>query len=178
MIQASNPIVPSIIPIQEHRKDYVTDQGRLARACRLLVGVEFVDRVRGRIKRNAVLDTGAPFSVIPFSLWNGQNLSWMPLGSQMLTLQGQSDPDALKWLGVSCEFGITQFSLLDESKRASRSLQVVGKFVQSPLPPQFEKLVILGYNFLLDNDLTMRVEPASRTTVGSLANVVGFVTIA
>lgn len=165
------------IPIQEKRKDYMTDQGRLARACRLVVGIEFFNRVHGPIQRDAVLDTGAAFSVIPFSLWNGQNLSWTPLGSQMLTLQGQPDPDALNWLGVSCEFGVTNIALVDETSRASRSLRVLGKFVRSPLPPRFEKDVILGYGFLRDNALAVTLKLASRVSVGNLANVVGFLTL-
>jgi hypothetical protein len=173
---ADGNVLPNI-PIQEERKDCMTDQGRLARACRLVVGIEFFNRVHGPRRRHAILDTGAPFSVIPFSLWNGQNLSWTPLGSQMLTFQGQPDPDALKWLGVSCEFGVTHFALVDETNRASRSLRVVGKFVRSPLPARFEKDVILGYNFLMDNRLTLTLNPASRVTLGKLANVVGSLNI-
>ena len=135
--------------------------------------MELFDRLRGRIRRDAILDTGAPFSVFPFSLWNGQNLSWTPLGSQILTMQGQPVPDALKWLGISCDLGVTQITLVDETNRPTRALHAIAKFVHAPLPSRFEKDVILGYNFLLDNALTLTVEPASRAGVGNLANVVG-----
>ncbi|MGH7226179.1 MAG: hypothetical protein ACRELF_23435, partial [Gemmataceae bacterium] len=101
----------------------MTDQGRLARACRLLVEMELFDRMRGWFRQDAILDTGAPFSIVPFSLWNGRNLSWTPLGSQLFTSQGRPDPDALKWLGVSCELGVTHIALVDETNRASRSLR-------------------------------------------------------
>jgi hypothetical protein len=37
--------------------------------------------------------------------------------------------------------------------------------------------VLLGNGFLLDNPVTMTVNPASRATVGNLANVVGSLTI-
>ena len=95
----------------------------------------------------------------------------------MLTLRGQPDPDALKWLGVSCEFGVTQIALVDETNQPSRSLRVVGKFVRSPLPAQSERVVILGYNFLMDNSITLAVNPASRATIGNIANIVGFLTL-
>ena len=155
----------------------MTDQGRLARACRLLVEGEFFDRVRGRFRHIAILDTGAPFSVFPFSFWNKRNLSWTPLGSQLLTAQGQSVPDALKWLGLSCDLGVIPIALVDETNRPTRALHVIAKFVHAPLPSRFEKDVILGYNFLLDNALTLTVEPASRAGVGNLANVVGSLTL-
>jgi hypothetical protein len=95
----------------------------------------------------------------------------------MRTLQGQPDPDALKWLGVSCEFGVTYLALVDEMNRASRSLRVLAKFVRAPLPARFEKNVILGYQILMDNALTATIEPASRATVANIANVVGFLTV-
>ncbi len=155
----------------------MTDQGRLARACRLVVKMELFDRVRGRFTQDAILDTGAPFSVFPFSLWNGNNLSWTPLGSQMLTLQGQADPEALKWLGLSCELGVIQIALLDETNQHTRPLRAIAKFPLSAPPGRFKQDIILGYNFLMDNPITLAVNPASRTTVGNLANVVGFLTV-
>lgn len=151
----------------------MTDQGRLARACRLLVKVELFDRAKGRFNLDAILDTGAPFSVFPFSVWNKNNLSWNPLGSQMFTLQGQLDPDAMKWLGISCELAFTQIALVDEAGRSSRSFRVIAKFVQTPLPVRFESDILLGYHFLMDNRLTLTLNPAVRTTAGKLANVVG-----
>ena len=151
----------------------MTDQGRLARACRLLVRIELFDRVYGRFQQDAILDTGAPFSLFPFFVWNSQNLNWTPLGSQLLTAQGQSVPDALKWLGISCDLGVTQITLVDETNRPTRFLRTIAKFPRAPLPVRFEKATILGYGFLLDNALTLTVEPASRASVGNLANVVG-----
>jgi len=169
-------VLPNI-PIREQRKDFMTDQGRLARACRLLVQIDLFDRVRGHITRDAILDTGAPFSVFPLSVWNGNNLSWTPLGSQILTPQGQLDPDALKWLGIACELGVIQVALLDELLQPTRSLRAIAKFPQSALPARFERKVILGYHFLMDNPITLTVNPASPATVGKLANVVGFLTV-
>ncbi len=165
------------IPIREQRKDFMTDQGRLARACRLVVQMELFDRVHGRFRADAILDTGAPFSVFPYYFWNGQNLSWIPLGSQMLTASGQPDLDTLKWLGVPCELGVIQIALLDERLQATRSLRAIAKFPQFALPMRFEKKIVLGYNFLTENAITLNLTPASRGTVGNLANVVGFLTV-
>ena len=38
---------------------------------------------------SCIVDTGAPFSVLPFSLWQSYNVQWNPLGQQ-LTRQGQT----------------------------------------------------------------------------------------
>ncbi|HWG41577.1 MAG TPA: hypothetical protein VN688_02245 [Gemmataceae bacterium] len=155
----------------------MTNQGRLARACRLVVKVELFDRVKGRFSQEAILDTGAPFSVFPYTVWNINNLSWTPLGSQLLTPQGQVDPEATKWLGVSCELGVIQIALLDETLQRTRSLRAIAKFPLSAPPGRFKQDIILGYHFLMDNTITLTVNPASRATAGNLANVVGFLTI-
>jgi hypothetical protein len=169
--------VASIVPIREHRKNYTTDQGRLAQACRLLVQMELFDCVCGRFQRDAILDTGAPFSVFPFSRWNGSHLSWTPLGSQMFTPQGQPAPGAPKWLGISCQLRVTQIALVDEMNRSTRSLQVIAKFVRAPLSTRFEKIVILGYSFLMGNSMILTVNPASRASVGNIPNIVGSLTV-
>jgi hypothetical protein len=169
-------VLPNI-PIQEQRKDYMTDQGRLARARRLVVQMELFDRVRGRFRQTGIIDTGAPFSVFPFSIWNGQNVSWIPLGSQLLNSQGRPDPEALKWLGVPCDLGEIQVVLLDEMQRRTRSLRVIAKLPHSAVPSHLEKDILLGYNFLADNGLTLTLHPASHTTAGSLTDVVGFLTV-
>jgi hypothetical protein len=65
---------------------------------------------------------------------------------------------------------------VDETNRRSHSLRMVAKLPRSPLPSNEEKKIILGYNFLADNRLTLTLHPATRTTVGALADVVGFLT--
>jgi hypothetical protein len=155
----------------------MTDQGRLARACRFIVRVAFTDQIRGKFWRDAILDTGAPFSVLPYSLWHGQNLACSPLGSQFLTPSGQPDPEALKWLGIACEFGETKAALVDEAPRHSRALRLIAKLPLSVLASHLEGEIILGCNFLADNSLTLTVHPGSRTTAGSFLNVVGFLTL-
>jgi len=165
------------IPLRERRKDYMTDQGRLARARRPFVQVEFTDQVQGYFRRAVMVDTCAPFSVLPYSLWHDKNLWWQPLGSQLQTLTGQPDPEALKWCGVPCLLAETQAVLVDEAGQRSRFCRMVAKFLTTLLPRQLESSIILGYNFLFDNSITMKLHPASPITVGSFSNVVGFLTV-
>lgn len=164
------------IPVWEQRKDFMTDQARLARACRPLVKTQFVSRTGGPFECPALIDTGAPFSVVPFSIWNDENLAWQLLGHQLLTLAGQLDQEALTWLGVPCYFGEVRVALLDESKKRTRSLHLIGKLPCAATSSHLESQVILGYNFLADNSLTLILHPASKQTIGSLANVAGFLT--
>jgi hypothetical protein len=56
-------------------------------------------------------------------------------------------------------------------------LRLIAKLPQAILPGYMEKVAILGYNFLMDNPITLTVNPASRATAGNLANVVGFLTV-
>ena len=103
------------IPIVEVRRDYTTDHGRLARACYLRVTAVFATRSGGDVERGMRIDTGAPFSIVPYSLWHDVDLSWQPLGTEFYTPAGVRDPDALAWLGVPCLFGLLQVRLRTSS---------------------------------------------------------------
>jgi hypothetical protein len=72
---------------------------------------------------------------------------------------------------------MAQIALVDETNRASRFLRLVGKFVRSALPTRFGKDLLLGYNFFMDNSITLTVNPKSRASAGNLTNVVGFLTL-
>jgi len=161
-------------PVEEQRIDLMTDQGRLARARRFVVQVELVDQVRGPFRLRPTIDTGAPFSVIPYSVRRKHNLWYNPLGNEWMTLDGEPAPAASLWLGIPCEFGEVTVTLVDNLNNRSRSLRVAAKLPRSPVPSHMETTVLLGYNFLADNNLTLTVHPGSRTTIGSIANVVGF----
>jgi len=152
----------------------MTDHARLARARRFVVQVEFVDQVRGPFRLRSMIDTGAPFSVIPFSIRHGQNLAYTPLGDLLTTLAGEPELSALVWLGVPCEFGEVKVALVDELNNCSRLLRMVAKLPRSPVASHMEKTVVLGSSFLIDNNLTLMLHPGSRRTVGSLTDVVGF----
>jgi hypothetical protein len=154
--------------------DYMTDHARLARARRFVVQAEFVDQVHGPFRMHPMIDTGAPFSVIPFSIRHRPKLEYTPLGDLFTTLEGEPEPSALAWLGVPCELGEVKVTLVDELKNRSRSLRMVAKLPRSPVASHMEKTVVVGCSFLADNNLTLTLHPASRTTLGSLTDVVGF----
>lgn len=165
------------VPLRERRKDFMTDQGRLARACHAYSEMDFSIRAGTSLRQQVRVDTCAPFSVVPYSVWAGHDVSWQPLGSQFLTPQGQVKSDALKWLGIPCQFGETKVFLVDEGERRTRPLRLVAKFPQRPVAPHMENVILAGYNFLTDNALKLTLDPATRLTVGPWPDVVGFLTV-
>jgi hypothetical protein len=126
----------------------------LARAWRPYVVAEFTALDGSFFRYSLIVDTGAPFSVLPFSLWHDQYLSWQALGNQFL-VGGQPDIAALAWLGVPCQFGETQVRLLDErTGTRSSSLTLRAKFPVATVPYHMEKEALAGNNFVIDNYLT------------------------
>jgi len=123
------------------------------------------------------LDTGAPFGIVPYSLWHNDNLSWQPLGTEFYTPTGQLERNALTWLGVPCFFGELQVRLLDEFGQRSRLLRLVAKLPLRPVVSHLEYTALLGYNFLTDNSVSMVVNPHHRVNAGALTNIVGHLTI-
>jgi hypothetical protein len=57
-------------PIVEGWRDFVTDQVRLARARFLSVGVDFGDAISAKTVDTLRIDSGAPFSIVPYSVWH------------------------------------------------------------------------------------------------------------
>jgi hypothetical protein len=164
------------IPIIEVRRDFTTD-GRLARACQLRVCTLLVVKSGRETERMMPIDTGAPFSIVPYSLWHGGNLSWQPLGTEFWTPAGVRNHTALTWLGVPCHFGELQIRLIDELNQRSRALRLVAKLPLQPVALHLERAALLGYSFLADNALTMTVTPHRRVNAGIFANIVGHLTI-
>jgi len=165
------------IPIVEVRRDYTTDHGRLARACYLRVTAVFATRSGGDVERGMRIDTGAPFSIVPYSLWHDVDLSWQPLGTEFYTPVGVRDPDALAWLGVPCLFGLLQVRLQDEFDQRSKPLRLVAKLPLRAARSHLERAALIGCSFLADNSLTMTVAPHRRTNAGALRNIVGHLTV-
>jgi hypothetical protein len=115
-----------------------------------------------------IVDTGAPFSVIPFSLWQSYNVQWSPLGRQ-LTCQGKPAYGALKWQDVDCSLGVTYLQLVDlrTGMKVSRSFLVVAKFAnQRSQHPHLELTAVLGMNFLIDNGLRLQIDGTGVDLVG------------
>ena len=44
----------------------------------------------GTVPFSCVVDTGAPFSVLPYSLWHDRSLSWTPRGRRLTRQGGQN----------------------------------------------------------------------------------------
>jgi hypothetical protein len=67
--------------------------------------------------------------------------------------------------------------LVDEANNASRFLRVVAKFPTRPLPSLKERIILLGYSFLLDNSLLLDLNPRNRRSAGNVINIVGHLTL-
>jgi hypothetical protein len=144
----------AIIPFVERVIEFQTELGVIARAWRPYVVLEFTDTRGSTFRRAAVVDSGAPFSVLPFTLWNDKDLAWQFLGNQFL-VGNRPDIAALTWQGVPCQFGETQVRLLDDQKGVRSALLTLrAKFPIAKAPSHMEKEALAGNSFLLDNFLT------------------------
>ena len=73
--------------------DYRTDQNVPLTAWRGYADALFVTPRGGTVPFSCIVDSGAPFSVLPYSLWHDRNLSWTSLGRRLTRQGGQvSDP--------------------------------------------------------------------------------------
>lgn len=137
---------------------YVTDLGIAVSAMRAFVGVEFPTQTGTTVDYDCFVDIGAPFSVLPYSLWHDRRVQWRKLGS-ILTLVGSSPrpvPDALEWQGAPCDLGETEVYLIDTVSRVQTGPhRVVGKFVRQRMRSDLEFAAILGVNFEIDNNIQL-----------------------
>jgi hypothetical protein len=144
------------IPLGIHVVAAQTDQGDLVRLYRSYVTVGFRTRSGVLLRRRCIVDSGSPLSVVPHDIWRKRNLAWSSV-SKTLTVAGQTA--ALTWQGVPCELGFTEVELA-----GVRNL--TAKFaMQSTALAE----VILGWNFLTDNEieLVLRGDPSALS--GSLS---------
>jgi hypothetical protein len=161
--------MPDIL-LDLRRIDYFSDQNVPVSAWRAQADVLFVTPVGAPVSFSCILDPGAPFSVIPFSLWHDRNLQWTRLGQQ-LTRLGSQTPEALDWQRVACFLGDTPVHLIDMQSRVQAGpLLVIAKFVRQRLPDlRLEGIALLGMNFLTDNRLRLVLDGTGGTLVGSLS---------
>lgn len=150
--------------------EYVTDQNVTVRAWRAFLRVRFVARNGLLVRFQAFIDPGAPFSVIPYSLWHGRRIRWEALGTRLMSA-GRPAPGGLLWQGVRCDLGTTDVHLLDlEAGIRTGPHRVVAKFPRQRLPPAIENSAILGMSFLADNDIRRVLE-------GHAAGVAGYLSL-
>ena len=143
------------IPLTILTANYRTSQGNELTLFRPCVSADFRDQA-GRVwNLPCIIDTAAPLSVVPFRLWHQRNLAWSSISIILMRL-GRSS--ALLWRGVPCELGFTEIDLA-----GTRSL--TAKFVIQPSPPTE---VILGLNFLVDNDIELVIRSEGGRLSGHL----------
>ena len=140
------------IPLEVRSTDLVSNLNVPVTASRTYARARFLDVGGHEVAYSCVVDSGAPFSVVPYSLWHDRMLQWQPLGTQ-LTRNGNVVPNALDWLGATCHLGATRVFLLHPvGGMKAGPLLVVGKFAQSrQVRTEYELTAILGLNFLTDN---------------------------
>jgi len=138
-------------------------------ATRVFADLQFATNTAAPIRLACVVDSGAPLSVIPFSLWHDRQLQWTSLGAQ-LSVQGRPVQDALTWQGIYCDLGCTRVELCDiAAGLLAGPYLVIGKFAHNPHPqPEIENLLILGVNFLTDNFLEIKLDGKPGSLVATL----------
>jgi hypothetical protein len=162
--------------IREIRNTFTTEAGLQAVARRFIVPMQFRFRRPPPPYLRVVFDTGAPFSVFPYSFWHGFDLDWDDLGSQFF-LQGALQPDALTWFGAPCHFGQTHACLLDEAGQLSPPLLIAGKFVQARVAGPGERNILLGAHVLERPGLDLALFGGNPRTINNVPNVVGQFTV-
>lgn len=157
------------IPVQVSSIDYVSDLNVSVQAQRVYARSHFVALSGLQVYFRSIVDTGAPLSVVPYSLWHGQNLRWNRLGGQVPTRAGQTVTEQLLWQNVPCLLGETTVFLLDLSAGLQTGPhRVVGKFVEQPVAGEFETTAVLGLNFVRDNRIRLLLEGTGLSLTGHL----------
>jgi len=156
------------VALNFHFADYQTEQGEQARAWRAAVDLRFPVATGGELPCLCMIDSGAPFSVLPHSLWSGGRLAWTRWGTHLLTASGRRLARALTWQGLPCALGAIEVDLVDANIRAGPFL-VVAKFVESVHSnPAMENLALLGLNFVMDNGLRLEMDAYGDAPSGHL----------
>jgi hypothetical protein len=163
--------MPAIISLQIDSAVFLSDRNISVAAFRALANAQFVARDGSQVDFSCIVDSGAPFSIIPFSLWFGRDLDWTRLGSQLLTSSGKLLAGALEWQGTPCDLGETIVYLTDPTTtQQAGPLLVVAKFALRPqLQSRVEKAAILGLNFLADNSIGLELSGLAGRLSGMLS---------
>ncbi len=150
--------------------EFRSDQNVAVSAWRAFADALFISSTGVPVSFTCIVDTGAPFSVLPYSLWYNRAVAWTSLGQQ-LTRKGSPSPEALEWQGVNCSLGDTYLQLVDRNTSTLVGpFVVVAKFASQPQTrPQLEMTAVLGLNFLTDNNLQLVMDGTGQDLVGFLA---------
>ena len=142
------------IPVDLRSTRFVTDLNKELFAHRLFVTAAFLSKDGRRVNYSCFIDTGAPFAVIPHSLWRDSDVLSTPLGHRNFADPlGRQTP--INFFGTRCALRITRVHLIDPIRGTyTGPHSVVGKFVQQPLGGELahlERAAILGMDFLVRN---------------------------
>jgi hypothetical protein len=148
--------------------DYLTDMGNWVRAWRAYADVRFPVPTGESVSFACITDSGASFSVLPYSLWSEMGISWTRWGGQLLTSRGRPVPGALTWQGIACDLGVIEIDLVDANTRAGPFLVVAKLVRQRHRNPVIENNAVLGLNFIIDNWLRLEVDAYRDPPVGCL----------
>lgn len=159
------------ISLELRRVEYVSDRNAHVSAWRAYVEIYFSTKLNAFAPFACIIDSGAPFSVIPYSFWQTYRVIWNPLGQQLAHQNGTAAPNSLRWQDVSCTLGVSNVHILDQytGKKTSRQFIVVAKFADH-LSQQnhINMLAILGMNFLADNGLRLELDGTGNSMAGKL----------
>lgn len=171
-------------PVVEKAKEYILDDMHSVRAYRLIAYLGLNGKSLPQDSIEVAIDTGAPFSVLPYGIWAHGNLEMqLPPGRSLRTVvagaPGPEVPEELTWLGVQCVMGHLRASLVDEGGRRSQSFTMLAKLPLAPLRPSLEKLILLGQHFFAFNRLALLAQPGRAFSVqwhdGKQRSVVGWI---
>ncbi|MCY2988112.1 MAG: hypothetical protein NTY19_09655 [Planctomycetota bacterium] len=143
------------LPVDFLTAKFRTDRGDALLLYRPIIMARFPTVDGQAILRRCMTDTGAPLSVVPYAVWHARNFKWSSVST---SLRGSAGLAALTWQGVPCELGEMQIDLAGPRV-------FVAKFALQPTPPCD---VILGLNFLVDNDLDLSLTAVGGSLSGTL----------
>lgn len=141
---------------------FVTERGIAVPARRPFLPAPFVGRQGQRLPYPTFLDTGSPYSVIPYRL--ASRVPWNDLGGQVI-VAGTVHP--VEWNGIPCRLGELSMELVDpQAQVRTRGLQVIAKVASQPAAPHLEQAALLGMSFLIDNQLREELDATGMSASG------------
>jgi hypothetical protein len=122
-------------------------------AIRLRVELAFTRQAAPPLPRKCLVDSGAPLSVIPYSVHHTHNFSWQ-------LLPGPWPAGFTSWSGVPCVVGrIDVWIPISEPPFLSGPFQCIAKFAQAtPANMPLNLPILFGLNFLADHQATMGIQ--------------------
>lgn len=143
---------------------FVTEQSVAVPARRVYLAAQFIGRHQQRLPYPAFLDTGSPYSVVPYRLAN--QVPWKDLGGYLI-FSGQRR--AVEWNGVPCRMGALEVELIDTHAMVRTGpLRLLAKVASQPAPPHLDQAVLLGMSFLIDNRIQQDLDGSGAALSGSL----------